>query len=300
MPINKKINTQVAIGIIFFLALIMVIMVLAVSNDIEKSSQNIGQQNIKSIPPRNQLGGSRVLFASFGQKNIYKVQQDDNKWVVVVDGQQSAAYDSVSAPAFSADGTQFAFAGTLNGQAVAVVNNTEQKQNYNNIDQIIFSPDGKSLAVVATKDNQSFIVIDGKESKKYQEIAPLSTPDGVVYAVFSPDGQKIAYKVIDDSGTYMVINGQEGKKYTDVSNFTFSADGTQFAYQAEINGQEVTVINNKEIVSQNNPATSPPADSSNNPSSNPSGRGADPNEDSYFNQPQLNLPICRKGKGCNF
>lgn len=298
----KKIKTEVAIGIIFFLALVTAILILVVSNDIEKSSGGMGNQTIKSpSASRNQLSGNRVLFASFGQTNIYKVQKDDNKWVVVVDGQESAAYDSVSAPAFNQDGTQFAFSGNLNGQSVAVVNNAPQAQTYSAIDQIIFSPDGKSLAVVAIRDNQSIVIIDGKESKKYQKIAPLTTPSGVVYAIFSPDGQKIAYKVVDDSGTYMVINGQEGKKYTDVSNFTFSADGTQFAYQAEINGQQITVVDNKEVVSQNNPASNTPANSSDNVSSNSSGRGNDPSEDAYFNdQKQPNFPICRKTKGCNF
>lgn len=305
----KKIKSELAIGIIILLALAMIVFIWIMNNDLEKSAINFKGITTKNISAtKDKYANSRVLFASHGQKNIYKVQTDDNKWIVIVDGQESAAYDSVFAPVFSDDGTQFAFGGTIDGQAVVVVNNEVRSQSslYNDIRQIIFSSNGQSLAYVAIKESGSVIVVDGKESKTYQEIAPLETANGSAYIVFSPDGQQIAYRVVDSGGTYIVVNGQEGKRYDNISNFTFSADGTQFAYQAEINGQIITVVNNQEIssssISSNNNSSNNTSQNNTNTTphqSNYPGRGQDPDESSYFNQ-QLNVPICRKSTGCNF
>lgn len=296
---NIKVQSEVAIGIIF-LAAVFVATVVWMNGESISSSWTLGI--IKhTVAPKSNPVNAKILFASMGERNIYKVQKDDNKWVVVMDnGQESQAYDSVSNPTFSPDGTQFAFSGTLADQATVVVNNTAQDQSYDNISQIIFSPNGKSVAYIATKGQESVIVINGKESKAYQEIAPLQTSTGATtYAVFSPDGTKVAYKVVDDTGAYIVINGQEGKKYTDVSDFTFSADGTQFAYEAKIGDEVITVVNNREIVdnSNNTPTTPPPTTGNTTGSTDSSNNNGSHN---LYDHTKVNFDACQKGAGCNF
>jgi len=301
--INIKIKSEVAASIILFIALFATIAIWIDSQSIDTSWSTAILRHKTAALPNNPNEG-RILFASMGNRNIYKVQTSDNKWVVVMDnGQQSQAFDSVSNPTFSADGTQFAFSGTIAATAVVVLNNAVQNQTYTNISQIIFSPNGQEVAYVATTQNQqSVIVIDGKVSKSYQEIAPLSTPDGTTYAIFSPDGQEVAYKVVDDNGAYIVINGQAGKEYTDVSDFTFSADGTQFAYDAVINGQTVTVVNNQEIIN-NNPsggtATTPTTPSTGN-SSDSTTNWSSGGGHNLYDPSKLNFDSCKTKGGCNF
>jgi len=296
-----KIKTETALGIIFLLAVIVVIAIYFLSRE-DFAIANKILKRTKTAISKNKNEDLRLLFASNGQRNIYKIQKGD-KWTVEIDGQESAAYDYVANPTFSPDGTQFVYSAVQNDQAFVVIDNTVQQQVYDSILQIIFSPDGKKLGYLAEKGNQSVIVLNGQEGKAYQKIAPLQTSAGSTYIIFSPDGKSIAYKVVDDKGTYVVVNGQAGKIYTDITSFAFTPDG-QFTYQAQTGDQQVTVVNNKEVVDTTIGNTTMP--SGQNPNTQNSGSGtysSRSKRDLHLNQSRLFYPTCTGSaseKNCNF
>ena len=65
---------------------------------------------------------------------------------------------------------------------------------------------------------------------------------------FASNGKNTVYKVKKGNQWAVIWNGDEGKTYDFVSNPVFSFDGTQIAYNAEINGQAFVVINNTQEI----------------------------------------------------
>jgi roadblock/LC7 domain-containing protein len=299
MQIPKKIKTEVALGIILVIAALLGGLIYFVSREDFKVAKIVFKKK-PAVSSQNQKKDLRLLFASNGDRNIYRVQKDD-KWVVVIDGQESAAYDYVDNATFSPDGTLFAYSGTIDGQSVVILENTVQQQVYDKIKEILFSANGNALGYVAQKGNYNVIVFNGQESKLYQEIAPLETSSGSRYVIFSPDGKSIAYKVVDSQGSYIVINGQEGKRYDDITSFVFAQDGT-YTYQAQSNGQQITVTNGQ--ASTTTGSTSNTTSSTQNSGSSSSSQGSSGGfkkntRDIQRDQNRLFYPTC-SGGNCNF
>jgi len=87
------------------------------------------------------------------------------------------------------------------------------------------------------------------KSKKPVEVAPLQTPTAKPAQknpdiFFASNGKNTVYKIKKGDQWSVIWNGTEGKTYDFVSNPVFSFDGTQIAYNAEINGQAFVVVNN--------------------------------------------------------
>ena len=200
-------------------------------------------------------GGSeetKMSFSSESKSSVYKIRKDD-KWVYIINGQESEAYDEIGSLAFGLDGEKIAFSGILDGQTYIVIDGVPKGVPYEKIISIVFSPDGNRIAYIAEKEKKFVAVLDDKISKVYDEIGKLGTKNGLTYLVFSPDSQQIAFKVVVEEGSFVVVNQQEGKVYSEITNFQFSDDSKQFSYQAEKGEQQITVINNsKEIINNNN------------------------------------------------
>mgnify|MGYP001585056327 CR=1 FL=1 len=147
---------------------------------------------------------------------------------------------------------------TATSSSTIVVNGVSGKT-YSESDHLTISPDGKRVAYVATQDDKEFVVVDGVEGKKYDYIKNLK---------FSPDGQHIAYAAGEGKyfrqipGEYLVktmfivIDTTEGKKYdgtfveTNVNQTYdpfFSKDGKKVTYTAIRNGNNIIVVDDKEI-----------------------------------------------------
>ena len=302
----KEIKKEIAFGIIIIVSIFVGTYVYIQSKQDIPFNQFIfpKKSQVSSIPQND----SKILFASMGDRQIYKVKKDD-KWVVVENGQESQLYDNVATPVFSMDGTQFAYSAIIEGEAFVVVNENPQTLTYDGILEIVFSPDGKSLAYVAEKSGSNLVVLNGQEGKVYGEIGLLNTANGSYYVIFSPNGENIAYKVVDDKGAYMVINEQEGKTYSDIIEFIFSQDGTQFAYVAELGNQQITVVNNQETVA-NNSSTAPTTSTQSSGSLTSSSSGSSSRSstkrgaDVQLDQNRLFYPNCEGqtagSSGCNF
>jgi hypothetical protein len=301
---SKKVDPKISAAIIFILLasfsaafyfLSRQEAVITAKKAISKKISNLSAGKKKDL---------RLLFASNGQKNIYKIQRDD-KWVVEIDGQEGAAYDFVDNPAFSPDGTQFAYSAMLNSQSFVVVGHEVQQQVYDRILQILFSSDGQTLGYVAQKGDYNVVVLNGQEGDLYQQISQLQTSSGTTYIVFSPDGQSVAYKVVDDNGTYMVINGETGQVYSDIISFVFSPDGT-FTYQAVSGDQSVTVTNQENstgsTASTANTTTTTSgttSQSSSTSSSSTTKNWKKSTTDVHLDEGRLYYPNC-SGDDCNF
>jgi hypothetical protein len=302
----KQLKRETAIGIIIIISIVVGTYIYIQSQQDIPFAKFIFPKKSQKVSSRE--SDSKILFASMGDRQIYKVKKED-RWVIVENDQESQLYDDVATPVFSQDGTQFAYSAVIEGEAFVVINSNPQTQMYNRILEIVFSPDGKSWAYVAEKNNINLVILNGQESKSYKEIGLLNTPDGSYYVVFSPDGEKIAYKVVESQGVYMVIDGQAGKKYSDIIEFLFSQDGSQFAYTAELGNQQVTVLNNTETLINNTGTLSPTStqtsgSSTSSSSKTSTGKTSKNTRDIQLDPARLFYPNCEGGaagqKGCNF
>ncbi|MFA4817879.1 MAG: hypothetical protein WC608_04135 [Parcubacteria group bacterium] len=304
MQRETKIKIGVAAGLVILAGIIV-----AGSAWMSKKSAQRAEENMREAEKmtesltakRNEKDNSRILFATNGSRDIYKIKKG-GQWVVEIDGKEGEVYDAVASPAFSLDGTQFAYSATLNGKTFLVINGIAQETQYNSITEIVFSPDGQQIAYMANKNEKYVVVLNQKEGKEYEEIGELETKTGTAYIIFSSDSQSFAYKVIQEEQQFMVINTQEGRRYDSISNFSFSDDGHEYAYEAEDDGREIIVVNGKEV--SNTPADTP--DDSGSPDDSPGSSDTDYSthfrngkKDLHLDPNRLNFPVCT-GTSCNF
>lgn len=306
MAMGTKVKIEIAAGLVIFAVLIVAGSAWMANRSSRQAEESISES--KKITEtlaakRNEKENARVLFATNGSRDIYKIKKGD-QWAVVIDGQESEAYDAVASPAFSLDGTQFAYSATLDGKTFLVINGIAQETSYNSITEIVFSPDGQQIAYMANKNEKYVVVLNQKEGKEYAEIGELETKTGTAYIIFSSDSQSFAYKVIQEEQQFMVINTQEGKRYDSISNFTFSDEGHEYAYEAEDDGREIIVVNDREV--SNTPADIPADSTEDSDSSDDSSDSPDYSthfrkgkKDVHLDPNRLTFPVCT-GSSCNF
>ena len=305
MDKNIKIKIGIVAGLVILAGIIVAGSAWMTSRSTRQAEESMKEAEKKTetlTAKKNEKDNSRVLFATNGSRDIYKIKKGD-QWVVLIDGQESEVYDAVASPAFSADGKQFAYSATIDGKTFLVINGVAQETQYNSITEIVFSPDGQQIAYMANKNEKYVVVLNQKEGKEYAEIDALETKTGSAYIIFSSDSQSFAYKVAENQQQFMVINNQEGKRYDSISDFTFSDDGSQYAYKAEKNGREIIVVDNKEV--SNTPA-GPSGSSGSSSGSSFSSSTTDYSthfrsgkKDVHLDPNRLNFPVCT-GTSCNF
>jgi len=318
--ISRKSVEIIAVAVVF--TIVMTIVISANSDYLIAKYIPLLKKKAPAGQNQNQAPSFfKALFASNGQTEIYKIQKDD-KWVVIVDGQESALYDSVANPTFSADGEQFAYSATIDGEEFVIMNNERQGKSYFDIRQILFNANGSILAYLADTGNGSLVVLNGVEGKLYQNIGTLETEWGTTFLAFTSNNQ-IIYRAVEGQKTFIVVDTAEGKKYAEIKEIYFSADGTQIAYYAQDGNNMITIINGRVTAVEpitpatpnNNsitpPATAPIPPSNTTPDSSfpvtsseknlrakDSSRNLSPNID---NQPtKLNPLICGQTTECNF
>ncbi|UCD10218.1 MAG: PD40 domain-containing protein [Dehalococcoidales bacterium] len=193
----------------------------------------------------------------------------DNKWFVVIDGEQGDAYQAVESVTFSPDSRHVAYiadgnvyldrikveippGSTLreangllfrpdseelvfvvitNGMHSVVVDGVPG-QGFDSIENIVFSPDSNHLSYAAQTENGWCVVTDGVPGTPYESIENI---------VYSPDSNRLAYIVKEGMNTrnrqfFVVRDGEEGEKQTNkISNLTFSPDSDHLIYISETN-----------------------------------------------------------------
>ncbi|MEN6372958.1 MAG: hypothetical protein ABFD64_13200 [Armatimonadota bacterium] len=194
-------------------------------------------------------------FSPDGSRLAYAARKG-NKWVMVVDGKESAAFDGVREPYFSADSKHTCYVGFRGKNCIPVLDGKElgnyppikltnpyftARTPVREIDTMycpgIFGTSGRFAFVVVKGCNLEVAVIDGKETAEYEKIAGVE---------FSPDGKHTALAVQKGGKMFVLLDGKPGPKYDEVDGiFTFSPDSKRLAYVAtnyDANSDPITFV----------------------------------------------------------
>ncbi|MCE5197483.1 hypothetical protein LLG39_00735 [bacterium] len=186
-------------------------------------------------------------FSPDGRRVAYTARIG-KKWVMVVDGKESAEFDGIREPYFSADSKHVCFVGFRGGKAIFVMDGKESQQYHgivmrfpsfsaktplrvveNSYCPCIFGANGHYAYVVANERDKNGLdheraVIDGRMSADYQGIQGME---------FSLDGSRVAFVARKGDHMFVVLDGKAGEKYDDIDGMlTFSPDGKHLAYVA--------------------------------------------------------------------
>ena len=192
---------------------------------------------------------------------------------LVVDGTPGANYDRILGVSFTSDGHVLYYA-TAN-QKYVVVEDGKESAAYSGVRwPAMFSHDGKHWAYVASDQDGSFLVLDGKPMQHFDSVgsqsnaeAPMFLSDGsVMYhavgktgrvlvrgntvlgqgdGLVSPDGRRVALLKRTAEGTsqataQVILDGAPGPVFTNVLGMVFSPDSRHFAYVGGTSGQMST------------------------------------------------------------
>jgi hypothetical protein len=159
----------------------------------------------------------------------------DETYHCVVDGKKADATQSkgIAVVRLSPDGNHYAAVCTAGHNAAFVVIDGKKGQQYDGIWQpeiagmFGFSPDSTKVAYVARSQNKAFVVVNEEESDAFEGSAEFR---------FSADGKHVAMlgrqNAPPPGGTVLYVDGkaQRNEKLVDFTTFTFSPDGSHYAY----------------------------------------------------------------------
>ncbi len=173
-----------------------------------------------------------IKFAPSDDRLGYIAKKVDiNGWVLVIDGQEMAAYSYVAGPSliFNPDGIGFAYAAANRNGSMIVADEKGEGPGFDQIIEPVYSPDGSRIAYGAIKDRQLFIVQDGPA-------VPVSEYDDIFNLSFSADGKHLTYKAIGKDSQFIVLDGRIGPAYDRVYKPAFTASGVEYLAERESDG----------------------------------------------------------------
>jgi len=212
-------------------------------------------------------------FSPDGSRLAYVVAED-NKFFIVVDGQEGDRFDGIGTSFgkfiwFSSDGKHFAYVGknkVETGEESYLILDNEKTSRYEAIYCVAFSPTTDRIAYAGKTEDGVYLNLDGKRTAlKFDDILRIQwKPDGSGVAlvaedegqrrvvmqkehqpdydsihknrvVFSQDGRRYAYVGVRKRSWHVVVDGKETGVYPGLgAPVSFSADGKHFAYGALI------------------------------------------------------------------
>ena len=174
-------------------------------------------------------------FSSDGR--LAYVAKKAGKWHLVLEGQESEAFESVADSMFglifSPDGKRLAFSAKKAGMWSLFVDDLAHGSSKQQITTWIFSPDSQHFAFVAKSEGKVSVFVDDRSVGTYDEV-------GV--PVFSPDSARIAYAVKSGKMWALAVDGVLQKPYPAVLTPVFSPDGSHLAYEALLPSQRWVVV----------------------------------------------------------
>jgi dipeptidyl aminopeptidase/acylaminoacyl peptidase len=220
------------------------------------------------------------VFSADGRRIAYMAKKGD-RFVVVVDGEESPEFDELSFPAFSPDGSRIAYFGVRDGVESLHVNGekTADLLPGDFCEGVpYFSPDGKRLAYFFMRKEKWSLVLDGKPEGAWDNVGAGSLrfgPKGKRYAFvcfrgetsgmvvdgkedfrgdglagpgfrFSPNGKKTIWAFRRGEEGVVVENGKEGKPWDGLGDaFVFDARSRHAAFAAKKDGKWTVVVDGK-------------------------------------------------------
>lgn len=166
-----------------------------------------------------------------GAHHAYKARRG-GKWLIGHDGKESRAYDDVSPPQLSPDGTRLAFAALREKQHLLVVDGVESRPyEYGELLPPRFSPDGKRTLATATRAGKTVVLIDGIETADHPWVH-------AEHRSFSSDSKRTAYLAgAAGGGVTLVVDGRPGPTFDSIESPTFSPDSKHIAFFAQRAGR---------------------------------------------------------------
>ncbi len=175
-----------------------------------------------------------ILFSPDSQHIVYAALQGSH-WHVVRDEKVGPPFNALLQGSFifSSDSNRFAYAAQHGRAALAVVDGKIGRE-YEGIAKLIFSSDNLHVAHVAYKDGNVRVVLDDYESDIFDDVSEL---------VFNPGSHTLAYAVKQGEAWFVVSDGLAGKKYDAVKGITFSSNGKKMSFVARCGRHELVVCN---------------------------------------------------------
>jgi WD40 repeat protein len=205
---------------------------------------SIDSKTSESYDDLRPIGGKQaVLFSNDGKRNAF-VAKRGGSWIVVVDGKDGPAMDSVDPPAFSADGSTVAYGGEKDGKPVLVIDTAGSNAAVHELpglpashsgptQQLALSPDLRHWAYVAMNGEsgegagERTVMLDGKQiGEKYASVAK---------PVFSPDCKRCGFLAKTnkpqngDTDEWVVIDGKKFGPWQNLVQLVFSPDSQHWA-----------------------------------------------------------------------
>jgi Tol biopolymer transport system component len=111
----------------------------------------------------NDIDPYSIHFSGDSKHMMFSAKDNQNKWVLVVDGKEGAHYDSiVGDPKFSPKGGRYIYSASRNGKQFVVVDGHESK-GYDSAFGGVFSVDGAHYAYKARDGKKWLILLDDDE-----------------------------------------------------------------------------------------------------------------------------------------
>lgn len=182
-------------------------------------------------------------FSPDGNHLLYVAKPAAMKTCLVADDKEGPGFDGISASTavFSPDSQRTAYAASLAGKVVAVIDGKPQTPYVLMRMPPMFSPDSKHVVYVSGSPKQFSAVLDGVEGPKFETFT-----DGSV--VFSPDSKHLAYAARNGKQWQMMLDGKLQGSFDQIAgaSIVFSPDSNHLAYVGINNGKRFIVVDGKE------------------------------------------------------
>ena len=178
-----------------------------------------------------------VTFSNDSSRMAYKARikpTPNEKWCVVLDGEEGPIFDHIFDLIFSYDSQHFAYVGVNEAKKQFVL--LYDKKEIAVHDQIgfpVISMDGKRFAYAFSENKKWYISIDGQQTSAYDSLGVFS---------FSYDSKHYAYSARKGNQWFYVIDGNNDPEYKNVSEFQFTIDSKHYAYAG------ISKNNNSQVV----------------------------------------------------
>ncbi len=177
-------------------------------------------------------------FAPNGARAAVRVDLEDGRSLIVLDGTISAPHAYVSAPVFSDDGAHVAWAwGDRKGkdrEEWEILVNGKRLKKWDWVGPIVFQPGGSEVAYFAANDIKlgregyyeggDYACVWGKKKEDGFSDAGWQAPQ------WTADGKKIAFLASKPGGAIVHVDGKNFGPFPWASGLTWSADGKDAAW----------------------------------------------------------------------